>query len=993
MTRGLALFEEVGGLLNEHCVKCHGGEKTKSDFDLTTREGLLAGGAEGVAVVPFDAGASLMMKMMRHEEEPSMPDKKPKLPDEVIDRIAAWIDLGAPYEAPLIAGKTPPRDKSKVSAEDRKWWSFLPLSHPAVPAGAPHPIDAFLLAKAADRKLALNPAADPRTLLRRAHLTLTGLPPSAAEAAAFATAAGADLPGAMASLADRLLASPHFGERWARHWLDVARFAESSGFEHDYDRPHAWHFRDFVIRAINRDMPYDQFMNWQLAGDEFEPGNAEAMMATGFLGAGVYPTQITANEVERVRYDALDDMLATTSSAMLGLTVGCARCHDHKFDPFPANDYYRLLSTFTTTVRSNIDLDLQDEASVAARANHAAEQERLAAGRAAWEATTLRPEFDRWVAGNPAAPVGTVWTLADGGIESKGGATFARQPDGSWLAAGANPASDIYTITTTVDAEVSAIKIEALADPTLRHKGPGRAENGNFALSRIRVSARPAGGGEAREIALQPGEFTHQQNAGGLSVAASLDDQPSTGWAVDGQIGNDHAAIFTFAEPVRFAGGSHLTVTLEFSVNTGHHIGRPRISLCTGGAPVLKAPAVPAAVAALLAKLPAAATLAAAERDTLFAWWKTNHPGWLEQDAAIARHAASRPVSAAKVMVCAEGYDPIVMHSQGPPFFNETHALKRGDPNQKTGVARQGFLQVLMRDADEKRWQWTPPAGSKSSGRRRSMAGWLTDVEHGAGALAARVAVNRVWQHHFGRGIVGSPNDFGKTGDAPTHPELLDWLAGELIRNGWKLKAIHRLILTSEAWRQSTATSAAKRAADPDNKLILRASPRRLEAEVARDAILAVSGQLDPQPFGPGTLDENSRRRSIYFTVKRSQLVNSMVVFDAPEPLASQGTRPTTTVAPQALFLMNSPQARAWAAAMTAKVWPAGTVEERINQAYLATLGREAAADELALVLPFLEAQASRHRDAGQPEPDAAISAFTDYCQTLFSLNEFLYIP
>ena len=344
-------------------------------------------------------------------------------------------------------------------------------------------------------------------------------------------------------------------------------------------------------------------------------------------------------------------------------------------------------------------------------------------------------------------------------------------------------------------------------------------------------------------------------------------------------------------------------------------------------------------------------------------------------------------------MVCAEGYDPIVMHSQGPPFFNETHALKRGDPNQKTGVARQGFLQVLMRDADEKRWQWTPPAGSKSSGRRRSMAGWLTDVEHGAGALAARVAVNRVWQHHFGRGIVGSPNDFGKTGDAPTHPELLDWLAGELIRNGWKLKAIHRLILTSEAWRQSTATSAAKRAADPDNKLILRASPRRLEAEVARDAILAVSGQLDPQPFGPGTLDENSRRRSIYFTVKRSQLVNSMVVFDAPEPLASQGTRPTTTVAPQALFLMNSPQARAWAAAMTAKVWPAGTVEERINQAYLATLGREAAADELALVLPFLEAQASRHRDAGQPEPDAAISAFTDYCQTLFSLNEFLYIP
>jgi hypothetical protein len=331
------------------------------------------------------------------------------------------------------------------------------------------------------------------------------------------------------------------------------------------------------------------------------------------------------------------------------------------------------------------------------------------------------------------------------------------------------------------------------------------------------------------------------------------------------------------------------------------------------------------------------------------------------------------------------------MHSQGPPFLKETHILKRGDTNQKTATATQSFLQVLMRDAEEKRWAWKPSEGSKSSGRRRSLANWMTDVEHGGGALLARVAVNRLWQHHFGRGIVSTPNDFGKQGTLPSHPELLDWLAGELIRNGWKLKPIHRLIMTSAAYRQSSAASPEKLAADPDNSLFLRAMPRRLEAEAARDAILSVSGQLDLTPFGRGTLDENSRRRSIYFTVKRSQLVNSMVVFDAPEPLSSQGQRPTTTVAPQALFLMNSPQARNWAGTFATKLMEEKTPEARVHAACLRALGRRATPDELAAVLPFLEKQSALHRASGQSDPDR--ESLTDYCQALFGLNEFLYIP
>ncbi len=977
MTRGLASFQkDVSGLLTEHCLKCHGGDKVKGDFDLATREGLLAGGANGAAVVPFAASESRFMKMIRHQEDPPMPDKKPKLSDQVIAKFAEWINEGAPYEAPLVAGKQPPRDKSKVSDQDRKWWAFLPLGKPSVPAGAENPVDAFLLEKAADKGLALNPPADARSIVRRAFFTLTGLPPSPEEVAAYEKSPD------FAALTNRLLESPHFGERWARHWLDVARFAESSGFEHDYDRPHAWHYRDFVIRALNSDMPFDQFLHWQLAGDEFAPGSVEAMKATGFLGAGVFPTQITANEVERVRYDALDDMLSTTGSAFLGLTVGCARCHDHKFDPLPVGDYYRMAATFTTTVRSNIDLDVNAGLS-ADRTKHEQERKELTAELAAWEQKELRPQFEQWHKAGPGELNTSGWSLAEGELRSKGGAAFTRQPDGSYLASGKNAASDFYTFTTNVrSGEVSGLKLEALADPSMPGSGPGRASNGNFALSRVRVTAGLS------DVKLKPGEFTHQQNEGELSVASSLDDQPGTGWAVDGQIGKNHAAVFVFDPPLVTGAAAQITVTMEFSVNTSHTIGRPRFSLAGSMVPKLNEGAVPAEITALVPKWN---TLTPAELDMVWKWWRARHTGVIARERKIAEHGASLPKSTEPVMVCAEGHPPIVMHSQGPPFLNETHFLKRGDTNAKSEVAPPGFMQVLMRGADEKRWQWTPPADAKSSGRRRSMAAWLTDVQHGAGALVARVAVNRIWQHHFGRGIAATPNDFGITGDKPTHPELLEWLAGEFIRSGWSQKHVHRLVIGSAAWRQSAAADPARAAADPDNKLFLRATQRRLEAEVARDSILAVSGALDPKLFGKGTLDENSRRRSIYFTVKRSQLVNSMVIFDAPEPLVSQGSRPTTTVAPQALFLMNSPQARSWAESLAGGVikesgWPA-----RVNLVCRRALGRPAHEYELRQVEAFLDTQSAAYLAAGRE--DAQLQALTDYCQTLFGLNEFLYVP
>jgi mono/diheme cytochrome c family protein len=996
MTRGLELFRaEVRPLLVEHCLKCHGGEKTKGDFDLATREGLLHPGDSGPAVKPFDAAASRLMKLVRHDAEPEMPDKKPKLPDAAIASIAKWIDLGAPYDEPLVAGKQAPRDKSLVSDTDRQWWAFQPLKQVAPPKLAAHPVDAFLLDAAKGKGLSFNPPAEKRKLVRRAHLDLTGLPPTPEEVEAFV---GDKKQDAWPRLVKRLLDSPRHGERWARHWLDVARFAESSGFEHDYDRPHAFHYRDFVIRALNADMPYDQFVRWQLAGDEFAPGDSEALMATGFLGAGVFPTQITANEVERTRYDALDDMLATTGSAFLGLTVGCARCHDHKFDPIPTRDYYRMLSTFTTTVRANVDLELDPAAAALVKKKF---DDELAARRsklAGYEAKELPAKFNQWLSSGAELPLTTASLLEVTGLVSKAGATFKKLDDGSWLATGKNGGSDLYTITATSSVRrITGLKLEALADASMKKKGPGRADNGNFALSKITVTAQPLRGGEPREVKLTRAEATHEQNKTSLSVASSLDADPKSGWAVDmGGIGKDQAAVFVFAEPVDFDGGAMLTVRLEFSVNTGHNIGRARLAVYSGGEPSLKSDVVPASIAALAPKLreaTARAKLDAAERAALMDWWKPRDAGWRALETGLDEQTKKAPSTKTPVMVCAEGYKPIVMHSQGAPFFKETHILRRGDVNQKQSVADQSFLQVLMREQDTKRWQWSPPDGAQYSGRRRTFANWLTDTERGAGALLARVAVNRLWQHHFGRGLVATANDFGKTGASPSHPELLDWLAGELIRNGWRLKPIHELLMTSAAYQQSSAANAAKSAADPDNKFFLRRQPQRLEAEAVRDSALAVSGQLDPKMFGPGSLDESSKRRSIYFTVKRSRLMNSMVVFDAPEPLVSQGSRPTTTVAPQALLLLNSPQARGWARALAARI--EGDVKDRnpaalVARGYQVALGRAPTKAESTSAVAFIENGGKEYGAAGKA--DARSLAFADFCQALLGLNEFVYV-
>ncbi|ODT99064.1 MAG: hypothetical protein ABS79_04975, partial [Planctomycetes bacterium SCN 63-9] len=575
---------------------------------------------------------------------------------------------------------------------------------------------------------------------------------------------GDESPDRESRLIDRTLANPGHGERWGRHWLDLARFAESHGFEHDTDRPTAYPYRDFVIEALNHDLSFATFVRWQIAGDELAPDQTQALRATGFLACGVHSTQITANQAEKERYDELDDIVGTIGTAFLGLTIGCARCHDHKFDPISQRDYYRMVANFTTTVRSE-----------------------------------------------------------------------PRLPDPS------NPA---YTLAT----------------------------------SRLKVPAEA------------------------LAVGS---------WSVPLALVSSAVAI----EAVRGASPGNI-----------------------------------------------------------------------------------------KTLICTEGLPALRLHTQGPDYYDKTFLLKRGDPNQKLGEASPGFLRVLMTASTptpENRWQAQPPPGWRTSYRRRALADWITDTDRGAGSLLARVIVNRLWQHHFGRGLVATPSDFGTQGERPTHPELLDWLASELIRGGWRLKPIHALIVGSATYRQDGHIDPSKSKIDPDNRLYWHHPSRRLEAESIRDSMLASSGKLSRRMFGPGSLDEKQDRRSIYFTVKRSQLIPMMLLFDAPDALQGQAIRSSTTIAPQSLLLMNNPIVRNWAEAFARRVMnnpgpentattPRADLERWITRAYRIALGRPPGPADLDDSIAFIESQCRSYSSDGATRAPLT-TALADFCQTLFALNEFCF--
>jgi len=980
-------FEKtVRPLLVERCLKCHGPETSRNNLRLDSYEGAIKGGKRGAAVVPNAPAESLLLKVVRRQGDLKMPPDGPLSSREISD-LELWIKQGAIYPK-----------SNKIVKGTAEHWSFQPIKQPSVPkvknsSWVRNPIDAFILSKLETAGIAPSKQADKRTLIRRVSFDLTGLPPTLSESALYLADDSAN---AYENMVNRYLASPAYGERWGRHWLDVARFAESHGYEQDYDRPNAYHYRDFVIKALNQDLPYTTFIKWQLAGDEYESTNPLAMMATGFLAAGTHATQITASQAEKERYDELDDIVRTVGTTMLGLTIACARCHDHKFDPISATDYYRMASTFSTTVRSDYDLNLGTGNYAKEKADFDSAKKKLEEARSNWERDNLTSKLEAWVkAGAKDAPQSDFLFAEVKAASSKNGTSLSKLSNGVVTATGKNPDFETYTITlNSTTKHVTALRLEAFKDAALVQGGPGRAPNGNFALSDFKVTVNPFDS-KNKPTSAQAVKFKSVRSSfdqKGLPASATIDSDKKSSWAIDPQFGKDHQAVYELEKPLDLPYGAEWIITLDFNGNNQHNLGKLRVTFSSMDKPALAVLPVPEKTQVALEKLKANQKLTAAEMTELGMWYRTKDADWQKLTKAVDDFAAKEPKpKLVKALIASEGVPAVRLHTQGADFYDPVHVLKRGDLNQKVSVASIGFPQVLMKSNDaEKHWLTKAPEGSKTSYRRKSLAEWITDTEQGAGMLLARVIVNRVWHYHFGRGIVATPSDFGVQGEKPSNPELLDWLAAEFIHKGWKLKELHKLIMTSAAYMQSSNVDEPRLLKDRENNLVWHFQSRRLEAETIRDSLLAVSGTLDTTPFGPGSLDLNHKRRSIYFFVKRSKLIPMMMLFDAPDSLQDLALRPTTTIAPQALLMMNSNIVRGYADALAIKVLKdAGTgVEEQVNRAYQLVLSRNAKPLELKEGIEFIKEQEGFYKADKKPES----LALADFCQALFSLNEFVFL-
>jgi len=1010
----IAFFEtKIRPVLARHCYSCHSAEalrdgKLKASLMVDSREGMAKGGESGAAVVPGKREDSILLAALKHDGFEMPPAGK--LPDEVISDFETWIDMGAPD----------PRDEPVATidertidvAEGRTHWSYRRLAPVSVPevgnaAWPKNDIDRFILARQEAAGIAPAPEAAKATLARRVFFDLTGLPPSPEELRTFLDDASPD---AYDQLVDRLLASPRFGERWARHWLDAVRYGESSGYEFDRDRPDAYPFRDWVIKALNADLPYDEFLRMQVAGDLLEPGDYDAAAATGFLVAGPYPEQVTAKTVEPIRYDQLDDMVATLGSSVLGMTIGCARCHDHKYDPIGHRDYYAMIACLGQAVQTAHAIDLEPEKTN--RRQHAWETKRapVAADFERFVAAEIPGRLARWLAAEAPSLQAAAWLTLDPESVRASKATLTAEADDTIVATGKFEGDETYTLTfRTQQLGIRALRIEVLAPTGASGGGLGTAPDGSFLLSTLSVTAKPLAADPNREPVtptLQAVMATSE--AKGSELADAVDASHLTGWTVDGPPGKDHAAVFAFDEPLGFDGGTQLTVTLRF-LNGHHGLARLRLAMTTAplartapAADALTAAAAPQAAREIAAVLEAARAgghdpFDPADLKEAARWLGRFDPEVEREVATLAAVDARKPVpNLAKVYGATNGPWVITGNAQAVKSGSQdVFVLARGEVGRKKGRAAPGFvLATLAADSAEQRLL-ADPAAKPLPDSRLGLAAFLTDVTHGAGPLAARVIVNRLWHHHFGRGIVATPNDLGTQGDPATHPELLEWLANRLVEDRWRLKSLQRMIVTSAAYRQSGEVSAAGREQDPDNALLWHRRPMRLEAESIRDALLAAAGTLDLTMHGRTGLDVNLPRRSIYLTVKRSEPIGFLQVFDQPEPVQPVGARGVATVPTQALAMMNAPFVRTAAESLAQRARTALAIPPAeasgpaaIDFCFTAALSRQPSDWEREKFAALL---AAREQAAGT---DAAgrTTALADICHLIFCLNEFIYV-
>lgn len=981
---------DVLPILSENCFHCHGPDSAtrKGGLRLDRRDGALSPAESGgPAIVPGKPDESpLIQRILSHDPDLAMPppESKKTVPADAVEKLKRWIKDGAVYQ---------------------NHWAFDPIKRPDPPAAGGsswplNPIDRFILQTLSGHGFQPSPEADRATLLRRVTLDLTGVPPTPEEVRAFLADQGS---GAYERAVDRLLASPRYGERMALPWLDAARYADSNGFQQDGDtHQHVW--RDWVVRALNENMPFDRFAIEQLAGDLLPNPTIDQQIATAFNRNHLLNGEGGAIAEEQ-RNVILFDRVDVTATTFLGLTMACAQCHDHKYDPLPQRDYYRMMAFFNQVPETGMPPG-GGQYRIAEPWIHAgtpAEMERLAGlEEAARAAAVVPPELaaalESWeseMRGAPQVPWDVVRPVS---ASSDQGVVLAVEDDHSLTATGGRPDRAIYQIQLP-DAAVpfTGIRIDTLPDARLPSNGAGRSDSGNAVITRVRLLSA------GTEVPLSHASADYSQQ--GFSPAGVIDGDDATGWAFHPEVATPHHLIIQTAGPV--SGGADLRLVIEFqSVHKQHQLGRFRVSATTVPEPSRKS-ALPPKVIAALAK-PAGAR-SGTERNLVL-----DH--FLEASAlpAVVAHREARKSARNRLDAFRESLPKVMVMSDARP--RKTHVFDRGNYLAPTTEVEPGTPGCL------------PPMDPSLPPNRLGLARWLFASEH---PLTARVQVNRFWQLFFGTGIVKSSENLGVQADSPTHPELLDWLAAEFRESGWNVKHIHRLIVTSATYRQSAVVTPALREADPENKLLARAPRLRLPSPLLRDLALSASGLLDPrmggkpvypyQPKGiwdglaitnerdftyPQSTGADLHRRSIYTFWRRTAAPGNM--FDASTRNICS-VKPSVTNTPlHALTTLNDTTWVEAARALAARVVldsPAADPDAWIAEAFLRVCSRKPSAAGLDLLRrSHSKALAHFEADAAAAEaflsvgeaartstlPRARFAALAAVCLTILNLDEAL---
>ncbi|MBL8816985.1 MAG: DUF1553 domain-containing protein [Planctomyces sp.] len=1033
-SKSTEFFEQrIRPVLVQHCYECHSAESegVKGGLMLDTAEGLRAGGDSGSAIVAGRSAESLLIDALRYKSLQMPP--KGKLPESVVLDFERWIDDGAPD--PRIGA--PAAVKKSIDFEEaRRFWSFVPPVRVARPPvkrteWAQNEIDYFLLATMEANGLEPSLPADRRELIRRATFDLIGLPPTPEEVDAFVSDASED---AFAKVVDRLLASPHYGERWGRYWLDVARYAEDQAHTFSVTpNTNGYRYRDWVISAMNSDLPFDQFVRYQIAADLIsmpEEQRTIQLPALGYFGLGAQYYKNT--DAAKAAADELDDRIDTLSRGFLGLTVSCARCHDHKFDPIPTQDYYSLAGVFNSSRLHNAPLVPQEQVDSFHKTQARLKELEEAVQR---QVSEVAPRVRESFLSQVAQYLEAAWRLRAGqGADVKAVALEGSLNEkflGSWVeflssqrsvASLANvplPATDNLAGHTAVPEQVkmAATEFQRHLELLLKQRAGTLTTEEEAALRKlnpadkarysspivtkrepsVQIDVDLQGARELYLVVTDAGDGAscdHADWAETRLVTSSGEMQLSElSWrSVNVTYGSVHLNQNVQGGPIRIGGksfstglGTHSTSVIAYDLPEGVLRFRATAGLDHSGTDQGGCGEGASVQFRVYTETPA--DIGVVSGDLLTQVFGENgvfrmEPSEIEQHLpeSVKQELQSQRKQLEELRKSAPAMYPVA-HVIAEANPADMKVFIRGNPANQGDVAPRRFLRILSDEAEE------VPLFRNGSGRHE-LAEAIAAAEN---PLTSRVMVNRLWQHHFGRGLVGTPDNFGQLGERPSHPELLDYLAVRFQELGWSVKAMHREMMLSSTYQQSSDGSEASLAIDADNRYLWRMNRRRLDVEAWRDALLSVSGRLDRRMGGASTnlSDADNSRRTVYAFISRHELDSMLRLFDFPDANITNSSRSETTVPQQQLFVINSPfmlnQARAFAARLREEAGEGDT--DRIRLAFELAFGRPVTEDELQLGLTYVTAEDSEEEKQG-----TTLSRWERYTQILLASNEFLYV-